>query len=105
MAIAAGSLCVFMPLRYAASILAMLQLIFSTVLCIALWTEVSKWSACRIIAQLYFLGLTIRDRCRRGYTNHWHFGGGGYVLYHPRLLRIDWVRLNVGGPYTVLTSW
>ena len=44
MAIAAGSLCVFMPLRYAASILAMLQLILSTILAIALWTEVSKWS-------------------------------------------------------------
>ncbi|KZV64306.1 hypothetical protein PENSPDRAFT_656667 [Peniophora sp. CONT] len=44
MAITAGSLCVFMPLRYAASILAMLELILSTILAIALWTEVSKWS-------------------------------------------------------------
>jgi hypothetical protein len=44
MAIAAGSLCVFMPLRYAASIMAMLQLVLSTVLCIALWSEVSQWS-------------------------------------------------------------
>lgn len=41
---AAGSFCFFMPLRYGAAVLAVLQFILSAILAIALWYEVTKWS-------------------------------------------------------------